>query len=233
MVRCYWNWKLVVNIPSGRLIRWSYKDPFFHAYRTLDWCQSLCPRDPSTETRNWCGLRCIGAIGRSWFGETMDFKGRGKKLQFSTGTNGHKKTNWHQYRACLGMLIYLYQFLTVLVVDCRSITIIIVKKSLLKSSCRLRGARTWRIIAAGEDTNRAVLVLVRVARHAQRMRERSFTRERLVVFDLVYGMRRFGRQLQDFIVTTVVRHDSAHRATATSPCNSYWPDSLHNQPCLS
>jgi len=71
MVRCYW--KLVVNVQSGRSIRWSYKVPFIHVYRS-NTSLSLSQRRMNGDQGNWCGLCYVGATSRPWCEATMVLK---------------------------------------------------------------------------------------------------------------------------------------------------------------
>ena len=74
---------------------------------------SVSLRDTSMEIRE-IGVDCVGAINGSWFWVTLVFKGKGKK------TNIFHRYQWAQDNkltsiTCTGdMLIYCYQFLTVL-----------------------------------------------------------------------------------------------------------------------
>ena len=74
------------------------------------WGVNICVRTCSlswVELRwgNWWWLRCVGAIGRSWFEATSFLRGGTR-----TDSNGHKTTNWHQYLAP-DMPICRYQLL--------------------------------------------------------------------------------------------------------------------------
>ena len=67
-VRYYW--KLVVNVRPVRSMRWSCKGPFFRVYRS-NTSLSLSQRRINGDLGNCCGLCCVGAVGRLWFGATL------------------------------------------------------------------------------------------------------------------------------------------------------------------
>ena len=66
----------------------------FATNRCGHWGVNTCVRTCSLSWGNWWWLRCVGAIGRSWFEATSFLRGGTR-----TDSNGHKTTNWHQYRA--------------------------------------------------------------------------------------------------------------------------------------